>query len=138
MANTKRIARLRTHLVEYSKTLSTLLDALTALQTMGLVSFKPAAINKALGQIETVLADIDTGEVNGRKLARWFSRLDNGNFVERFTADEFIDQLGGPLLSTLDKGEKTWDRLHATWGHSFTDDDYEGESDQPSEQEESE
>lgn len=133
--NAKRLARLRVHLVEYSKTLSTLLDALTALQTVGLVSFKPAAINKALGQIETVLADIDTGEVDGRKLARWFSRLDNGNFVERFTVDEFIEQLGGPFLSTLAKGEKTWDRLHATWGHSFTDDDYEGAS---GEQEESE
>lgn len=138
MANTKRIARLRTHLVEYSKTLSTLLDALTALQTAGLLSFKPQGIQKTLGQIETVLADIDTGEADGRKLARWFTRLDNGNFVERYTADGFVDKLSGPLMTTLGKAEKTWDRLHTTWAYSFTDEEYEGASDEPSGAEESE
>lgn len=138
MANSKRIARLRTHLVEYSKQLSTLLDALNALQMAGLLSFRQQGIQKALVQIETVLADIDTGEVDGRKLARWFTRLDNGNFVERYTADGFTEKLGGPLMTTLDRAEKTWDRLHATWSHSFDDDEYEGASAEPSEPEESE
>ncbi len=134
--NNKRVARLRTHLVEYSKTLSTLLDALNALQAAGLLSFRQQGIQKALGQIETVLADIDTGEVNGKQLARWFTRLDNGNFIERYTADGFVDKLGGPLMTTLSRSEKTWDRLHATWAYAFNDEEYESASAEPSEPEE--
>jgi hypothetical protein len=131
--NDKRVARLRIYLVEYSKKLSTLLDAVTALQTAGLLSFRPQGIQRAIGQIETVLADIDTGEVNGKKLARWFTRLDNGNFIERYTADRFVDRLDGPLMTTLGRAEKTWDSLHTTWSLAFTDEEFEGVSDEPSE-----
>lgn len=123
--NTKRIARLRSHLVEYSKTLSNLLDALTTLQTAGLTAFKPATLTKAINQLESVLADIDTGDLTEAKLARWYVRLDNGTFIERFTVDGFIEELGGPLLANLRRGEKTWERMHATWAYAFGDEAFE-------------
>lgn len=123
--NTKRIARLRTLLVEYSRSLSKLADALPILQSAGLTSYKPADVQKAIDQLEEVLAEIDTGEVTEKKLARWYVRLDYGSFLERFTSDGFLDALRGPLLQSLDKGQKVWDRIHSTWGHAISGDEYE-------------
>lgn len=123
--NTKRVARLRALLVEYSKSLSKLADALPILQSAGLTSYKPADVQKAIEQLEEVLAEIDTGEVTERKLARWYVRLDYGTFLERFTSEGFIDALRGPLLQSLDKGSKVWDRVHSTWSHAFGGEEYE-------------
>src|SRR5574343_955701 len=123
--NAKRVARLRSLLVEYSKTLSLLADALPILQSAGLQAYKPADVQKAIDQLEAVLAEIDTGEATEKKLARWYVRLDAGTYLERFTSDGFSESLRGNLIQSLEKGQKVWDRLHTTWAYTISGDEYE-------------
>ena len=115
-ATTRRMQNLRKHLEEYSKHLVTLLDALSALRSVGLTSYSSKEVQRALEQVNEVLTAIDASEASDRKLARWFARLDYGTFAQLFTADGFVEALGGDLLKDMRKGETTWGRIHNTWG----------------------
>jgi hypothetical protein len=110
-----KVSKLRKELANYQRYLETLSDALPALKAVGLVSFKPSAIQKTIDQVKTALAAFDANEMTGSKLAQGFARLDEGYAIVRYTVDEFTEGLKGPFLKGMRNLEDTWENLYDAW-----------------------